>query len=141
MSNPVDPDDIDTNDDQFVAEEFDEDNLEPDVDVDDWGPDHGLAVKEASVVLDSGDVPADSLDERLWREEPDVLRPDTRGFNEELIEPHPDFGLDADFASESVAEFAHEVTDGIAVGDVGGPLETLLPAEEAAIHVVDDPDS
>jgi hypothetical protein len=131
-----DPDDLDPNDDQLQAEAFDDENVEPDMDLDDYGPDHGLAVREAMVVTDTGDVPADSIEERAWREEPDRLRPDTRGWDEELIEPHPDFGLDQDFADESAPSYGHQVTDGIAVGEVAGPVETLLPAEEAAIHIV-----
>lgn len=135
-----DPDDIDRNDDQFGAEEFDEDNVEPDIDLEDWGPDHGLAAQEASVITDTGDVPADSFDERTWREEPDRLVPDTRGWDEELIEPNPDFGLDPDFAASSAAEFGHEAPRGLAVGEVGGPFDGLLPAEEAAIHIVTNED-
>ncbi len=140
MAAGAEPDSIDPNDDQFVAQEFDDDNVEPDLDVEGYGPDHGLAAFEASVVTTSGDVPADSLAERAWREEPDRLTPSSDGMDGELIEARPDWGFDPEFSAESAAEFAHEMPDGVAVGETGGPLDAVLPAEEAAIHVIDGED-
>ena len=133
---------LDPDDDQAVAEALDPElNDWTDTGAPaDYPPDHALASAEARVVGPTGDVPLDSLEERLWREEPDVLPPadDERI---ELVEPHPGAGLDPDFEQGSLEEIDAVDDDGqlSASGLLYAP-EDVPPAEEVAVHVVDDPD-
>jgi hypothetical protein len=128
---------VDVNDEQATAEELDDDRFE--ADKVDYPPDQALASLEAAAPIDTGDVPQDSLEERLWREEPDELPVADEVV--ELVEPHPDGGYDADFASEATFVLADEVPDdGELLGQAVDPDEAA-PAEEAAIHIVSDADS
>jgi len=126
---------LDVDDDQAVAEELDDDRF--DDDMIGYPPDRALASLEATAPIETGDVPQDSLEERLWREEPDDL---TRADEAvEILEPHPDAAYDTDFAASSRFELAEEPTDDHElVGQIVDP-DGSDPAEELAIHVVDEP--
>jgi hypothetical protein len=129
-------------DDQAIAEELDPDALD-DADDDypsDYPPDRALASQEARLPIDTGDVPQDSLEERLWREEPDVANP-VGDAAVEIVDPHPDAGLDPDFAADARTEQAHEPDDDGLTADAytsSSADDPGTPAEEAAIHVIDE---
>lgn len=133
---------IDPSDEQATAEALDGSELgDPDDDYpEDYPPDRALASEEARALTDLGDVPADSLEERIWREEPDQLPPDD-GPRVELLEPHPDAGFDPDFADDSLGEVAHDrIYDGSLVADAFEDDEAGRgdqSGEELAIHLVD----
>ena len=90
-----------------------------------------------------GDYAPDSLEERLVREEPDFGEPGAHTGPDErvppLMEPDDPFGLDV--TSEAIAEGGEDR------GQLDGPYltesedatstEDNMPAEEAAMHVVD----
>jgi len=134
---------IDPTDEQATAEALDGSELgtaDDDYPID-YPPDHALASEEARAPIETGDVPMDSLEERIWREEPDQLPPDD-GTMVELVEPHADAGLDPDFADASGAELAHQPTDdGTLVADGLDADPADQPAEELAIHVIDEGES
>jgi len=126
----------DVDDEQATAEELDEDRFEDDLD--DFPPDHPVGL-EAAAPIETGDVPQDSLEERLLREEPDVLQPPEQP-DVDLIEPEPDGGFDPEFAAEANALVGSKPDPGGAlVADGTDPTDGPYPAEEAAMHVIEPP--
>jgi hypothetical protein len=130
---------IDPTDEQATAEALDGSELDASNDdyPSDYPPDHALASEEARVPIDTGDVPADSLEERIWREEPDQLPPDD-GPGIELVEPHADAGFDPDFADASIGEVGHvPLDDGTSTAEGVEYDRSDQPAEELAVHLLD----
>jgi hypothetical protein len=115
----------DPDDEQAVAEELDEDRF--DGDITDYPPDHALASREAAAPIETGDVPQDSLEERIWREEPDELPPR----DEPVLLADPD----ADELQPDEVDRLDEEKQ--LLGQDIDPEDTPS-AEEAAVHVVDD---
>lgn len=133
---------LDIEDDQALAEAFDEDKrdtreTDDAVDVDDYASEVPLATLEARAPINAGDVPPDSLEDRLWREVPDRL-PAAPQHHLQLVEAHPDFGFDPAFAAESEAEFAHAGIEAPAADAVDAEGD-LMSAEEAAMHEIREP--
>jgi hypothetical protein len=131
----------DRSDEQDQAEVLDDDEI----DILDYPPDGTLGVDD---LLDddvpvAGDYAPDDLRHRLAREEPDVIpagddagRVTVGG----LIEPDDPFGPDE--TKELVGEFGEpdSAVGGAVLTDsaVAGHGADTLPAEEAALHLVDD---
>lgn len=87
----------------------------------------------------------ESLAERVAREEPDVLVPGDAGM--ELVQP--DEGAHADVEGAEVAMLARNdlgplsdddpLAGDPSLRDVATELEGAIPAEEAAMHIIDEP--
>jgi len=126
----------DVEDEQATAEELEEDSFD---NLDDFPPDHPVGL-EAAAPIETGDVPQDSLEERLLREEPDVVVAPNAQPDVDLIEPEPDGGFDPDFAAEANALVrSGPDPSGALVADGTDPADGPYPAEEAAMHVVEPP--
>jgi len=124
----------DAGDEQATAEAIDEDELE--ATADDYPPDAALASLEAAQPLPNGEVPPDSVAERSWREEPEVTEVAPAAV--QLIEPHPDAGLDPDFAEEAAAGMPMTGSDdGELDATATPPSAAPVPAEESAVHIVE----
>jgi hypothetical protein len=123
----------DVDDDQGIAEATDEDELGDSFDQ--FPADHALASIEAEYPLDNGDVPVDSVEERTWREVPDDPSLDQRSDPAiELIEVSSD-GVDG----ETLDGLTSDYDEGELLGE-STTRDRMVPAEEAAIHIVDDSD-
>ena len=129
--------------DQQRAEGLDDDKL-----AGEYPPEEPLGVEEygTTAAEEAWDEP---LEERIAREEPDVPVPEDDGV--ELLQP--DEGAHTDVEADEVASVAHAQPDergplseeDVASGDptlrdVAQEREGAMPAEEAAVHVVEEPD-
>ena len=113
--------------DQNLSEELDDDKIE-----EEYPPERPLGVE------DYGTTPAEEawdepLEERLAREEPDVLVPEDESL--ELVQP--DEGAHTDVEPDEVATLVDHAGD-TTLDDVAQEREGAPPAEEAALHVTDD---
>ncbi len=127
--------------DQNLSEELDDDKVGAE-----YPPEEPLGVDEY------GTTPAEEawdepLEERIAREEPDVLVPEDESL--ELVQP--DEGAHTDVEADEVAAVAHAEPDrrgqlseeDIASGDttlrdMTQEREGTVPAEEAALHIVEE---
>ena len=112
--------------DQNLSEELDDDKIE-----EEYPPERPLGVE------DYGTTPAEEawdepLEERLAREEPDVLAPEDESL--ELVQP--DEGAHTDDEPDEVASLVG--SDDETLDDVAQEHEGAVPAEEAALHLTDD---
>jgi hypothetical protein len=112
--------------DQNLSEELDDDKLGGE-----FPPEEPLAVD------DYGTTPAEEawdepLEERIAREEPDVLAPPDEGL--ELVQP--DEGAHTDTEPDEVASLVDHQDD--TLDDVAQEHEGAVPAEEAALHITED---
>jgi hypothetical protein len=117
----------DSRDEQDMAEALDADRFDPQ----DFPPEHspGVADLLAEEVTAAGDYAPDDLITRLQREEPDVSEPDG-----------PDASLRGGIdESGAVGEPDDDVMDRGAAPAEGSAAARSLPAEEAALHITDEP--
>jgi len=113
--------------DQNLSEELDDDKIDGD-----YPPEEPLAVDDygTTAAEEAWDEP---LEERLAREEPDVLAPSDDGL--ELVQP--DEGAHTDVEPDEVATLVDHTGDDT-LDDVAQEHEGAVPAEEAAMHITED---
>jgi hypothetical protein len=110
------------------SEQLDDDKLEGGQ----YPPDRPLGAEDRGVTDAS-----DSVAERARRENPDRWRATDRGEVGSVVDPNDEAGYDDE--ADAVALEVRDDADPLGLDRSGQDLEEIEPAEEAAMHLTDDP--